>query len=79
MGRVLSGVLMPFKPLSLGLTGALLPPPGLLPQVLPTMTPPVKGANTSRRLYRVVRMVVFARFRSAALYRNHDPTTVPDP
>ena len=53
---------MPFKPLSLGLTGALLPPPGLLPSVLPTMTPPVKGANnvesTSRRLYRVVRMVV---------------------
>ena len=74
---------MPFKPLSLGLTGALLPPRGLLPQVLPTMTPPVKGANnvasTSRELYRVVRMVVFARFRSAAPYQNDDPTTVPDP
>ena len=83
VGRVLSGVLMPFKPLSLGLTGALLPPPELLPQVLPTMTPPVKGANnvaiTSRLLYRVVRMVVFARFWSAAPYRNKDPTTVTDP
>ena len=47
------------------------------------MMPPVKGANkvasTSRRLYRVVRMVVLARLRSAALYQNHDPTTVPDP
>ena len=31
MRRVLSGVLMPFKPLSLGLTGALLPPPGRSP------------------------------------------------
>ena len=52
-------------------------------ELLPTMTPPVKGANnvasTSRRIYRVVRMVVFARFRSAAPYQNHDPTTVPDP
>ena len=69
---------MPFKPLSLGLTGALLPPPGLLPQVLPTMTPPVKGANnvasTSRRLYRVVCMVVFARFRSAAPSLTRDPS-----
>ena len=50
---------------------------------MPTMTPPVKGANnvasTSRRLYRVVRMVVLARFRSAAPYLNHDPTTVPGP
>ena len=47
------------------------------------MTPPVKGANnvanTSRGLCRVVCMVVFTRFRSAAPYRNHDPTTVPDP
>ena len=52
-------------------------------KVLPTMTPPVKGANnvasTSRRLYRVVRMVVLASFRSAAQYPNHDPTTIPDP
>ena len=34
------------------------------------MTPPVKGAKnvatTSERLYRVVRMVVLARFRSTA-------------
>ena len=49
---------------------------------MPTMTPPVKGANnvasTPQRLYRIVRMVVCARFRSVALYRNHDPRTVPD-
>ena len=47
------------------------------------MTPPVRGANnvasTYRTLYRVVRMVVLARFRSAGPYRNDDPTTVPDP
>ena len=52
-------------------------------EVLPTMMPPVKGANnlasTSQRLYRVVRMVIFARFRSAAPYRNHSPTTFLDP
>ena len=50
--------------------------------VPPTMTPPVKGANnvasTFRRLYRVVRMVVLAKFQSAAPYRNRDQTTVPD-
>ena len=52
-------------------------------KVLPTMTPAVKGANnvasTSRGIYRVARMVVLARFLSAAPYRNHDFTTVPDP
>ena len=52
-------------------------------EVLPTMTTPVKGANNvataSRRLYWVVRMVVFARFRSAAPCENQDRTTVPDP
>ena len=31
VGQVLSGPLMPFKPLSVGLAGALLPPPGLSP------------------------------------------------
>ena len=71
---------MPFQPLSVGLAGALLPPPERSPA---HDDAPVKGANnmasTSRRLYRVVRMVVFARFQSAAPYRNHDPTTVPDP
>ena len=50
-------------------------------KVLPTMTPPVEGANnvasTSRRLYRVVRMVVLARFESAALYRKPRPQDLP--
>ena len=50
---------------------------------MPTMTAPVKNgtnvASTSRRLYRVVRMVFFARFRSAPPYQNHKATTVPDP
>ena len=71
---------MSFKPVSVGLTGALLPPPGLSPaHDDASVKGPNNVASTSRRLYRVVRMVVFARFQSVAPYQNHDPTTVPDP
>ena len=50
--------------------------------LLPSMMP-LKSVNnlvsTSRGLYGVMRMVVFARVRGATLYGSMDPRTIPNP
>ena len=81
VGRVLSGDLMPFKPLSLGLTGALLPPPGLSPAhnhaplssvVATWQALPEDSAGLCAWWF-------LQSFEGPPLNQSHDPTTVPDP